>query len=141
MILKPLGAKAPKGLSNSNTIMATGSKKVIYVALAGNALIAVTKFIAAAITGSSAMLSEGIHSLVDTGNQALLLNSLKRAQKPPDQNFPFGYGKEIYFWSFVVAILIFGLGAGISIYEGIIHILHPEPVKTPILITLSLGWQ
>ena len=111
--------------------MATGSKKVIYAALAGNALIAVTKFIAAAITGSSAMLSEGIHSLVDTGNQALLLYGLKRAKRPPDRNFPFGYGKEIYFWSFIVAILIFGLGAGISIYEGILHLLHPEPVKTP----------
>ena len=111
--------------------MATGSKKVIYAALAGNALIAVTKLIAAAITGSSAMLSEGIHSLVDTGNQALLLYGLKRAKRPPDRNFPFGYGKEIYFWSFIVAILIFGLGAGISIYEGILHLLHPEPVKTP----------
>jgi cation diffusion facilitator family transporter len=111
--------------------MATGSKKVIYAALAGNALIAVTKFIAAAITGSSAMLSEGIHSLVDTGNQALLLYGLKRAKRPPDRSFPFGYGKEIYFWSFIVAILIFGLGAGISIYEGILHLLHPEPVKTP----------
>jgi len=111
--------------------MATGSKKVIYAALAGNALIAVTKFIAASITGSSAMLSEGIHSLVDTGNQALLLYGLKRAKRPPDRSFPFGYGKEIYFWSFIVAILIFGLGAGISIYEGILHLLHPEPVKTP----------
>ena len=119
--------------------MATGSKKVIYAALAGNALIAVTKFISATITGSSAMLSEGIHSLVDTGNQVLLLNGLKRAQKPPDKNFPFGYGKEIYFWSFVVAILIFGLGAGISIYEGIIHILHPEPVKTPYINYIVIG--
>jgi cation diffusion facilitator family transporter len=119
--------------------MATGSKKVIYAALAGNALIAITKFIAATITGSSAMLSEGIHSLVDTGNQVLLLNGLKRAQKPPDKNFPFGYGKEIYFWSFVVAILIFGLGAGISIYEGIIHILHPEPVKTPYINYIVIG--
>jgi len=120
--------------------MATGSKKVIYAALEGNALIAVTKFIAATITGSSAMLSEGIHSLVDTGNQVLLLNGLKRAQKPPDKNFPFGYGKEIYFWSFVVAILIFGLGAGISIYEGIIHILHPEPVKTPYINYIVIGF-
>jgi len=85
------------------------------------------------------MLSEGIHSLVDTGNQVLLLNGLKRAQKPPDKNFPFGYGKEIYFWSFVVAILIFGLGAGISIYEGIIHILHPEPVKTPYINYIVIG--
>ena len=119
--------------------MATGSKKVIYAALAGNALIAITKFIAATITGSSAMLSEGIHSLVDTGNQVLLINGLKRAQKPPDKNFPFGYGKEIYFWSFVVAILIFGLGAGISIYEGIIHLLHPEPVTTPYINYIVIG--
>lgn len=119
--------------------MATGSKKVIYAALAGNALIATTKFIAATITGSSAMLSEGIHSLVDTGNQVLLINGLKRAQKPPDKNFPFGYGKEIYFWSFVVAILIFGLGAGISIYEGIIHLLHPEPVTTPYINYIVIG--
>ena len=85
--------------------MASGSKKVIYAALAGNTLIAVTKFAASAITGSSAMLSEGVHSLVDTGNQALLLLGLRRAQRPPDVHFPFGHGKEIYFWSFVVAII------------------------------------
>jgi len=120
--------------------MATGSKKVIYAALAGNALIAVTKFIAASITGSSAMLSEGIHSLVDTGNQVLLLNGLKRAQKPPDKNFPFGYGKEIYFWSFIVAILIFALGAGISIYEGILHLRHPEPVTSPYINYIVIGF-
>ena len=109
--------------------MATGSKKVIYAALAGNTLIAITKFIAAGITGSSAMISEGIHSLVDTGNQVLLLYGMKRAKKPADERFPFGHGKEIYFWSFVVAILIFALGAGISIYEGVIHIVHPNPVS------------
>ena len=120
--------------------MTTGSKKVIYAALAGNALIAVTKFIAASITGSSAMLSEGIHSLVDTGNQVLLLNGLKRAQKPPDKNFPFGYGKEIYFWSFIVAILIFALGAGISIYEGILHLRHPEPVTSPYINYIVIGF-
>ncbi|MGB3728311.1 MAG: cation diffusion facilitator family transporter [Thermodesulfobacteriota bacterium] len=120
--------------------MATGSKKVIYAALVGNALIAITKFIAASITGSSAMLSEGIHSLVDTGNQVLLLNGLKRAQKPPDKDFPFGYGKEIYFWSFIVAILIFALGAGFSIYEGILHILHPEPVRTPYINYIVIGF-
>lgn len=111
--------------------MASGSKKVIYAALIGNGLIAITKFIAAGITGSSAMLSEGIHSVVDTGNQVLLLYGLKRAQKPPDERFPFGHGKEIYFWSFVVAILIFAVGAGISIYEGIKHLMHPEPLKDP----------
>ena len=111
--------------------MASGSKKVILAALIGNSLIAVTKFIAAGITGSSAMLSEGIHSVVDTGNQVLLLYGLKRSQKPPDERFPFGYGKEIYFWSFVVAILIFAVGAGISIYEGIKHVLHPSAIEDP----------
>ena len=108
------------------------SKKVIYAALIGNALIAITKFTASVITGSSAMLSEAIHSLVDTGNQGLLLHGLKRAEKPADKDFPFGYGKEIYFWSFVVAILIFALGSGISIYAGISHILEPEPITNPI---------
>lgn len=108
--------------------MASGSKKVIYAALAGNLAIAVTKFIAAGLSGSSAMLSEGIHSMVDTGNQVLLLHGMRRAAKPADNMFPFGYGKEIYFWSFVVALLIFALGAGISIYEGIIHIIKPSPM-------------
>ena len=113
--------------------MASGSKMVIIAALIGNALISITKFVAASITGSSAMMSEGIHSLVDTGNQVLLLHGLKRAAKPPDEDFPFGYGKEIYFWSFIVAILIFALGGGISIYEGIRHIQHPEPISNPVV--------
>jgi cation diffusion facilitator family transporter len=111
--------------------VASGSKKVIYAALFGNALIAVTKFIAAFITRSSAMFSEGIHSVVDTGNQVLLLWGLRRSKKPPDERFPFGHGKEIYFWSFVVAILIFAVGAGISVYEGVKHVLHPRPVESP----------
>ncbi len=119
--------------------MASGSKKVIIAALIGNALIAVTKFFAAAITGSSAMLSEGIHSLVDTGNQVLLLYGLKRAAKPPDENFPYGYGKEIYFWCFVVSILIFALGGGISIYEGILHIRYPQPISNPTINYIVLG--
>ncbi len=119
--------------------MASGSKKVIIAALIGNALIAVTKFFAAAITGSSAMLSEGIHSLVDTGNQVLLLYGLKRAAKPPDENFPYGYGKEIYFWCFVVSILIFALGGGISIYEGILHIRYPQPINNPTINYIVLG--
>lgn len=118
---------------------ASSSKKVIFAALAGNTLISITKFIAAGITGSSAMLSEGIHSLVDTGNQVLLLHGMKQAAKPADERFPFGHGKEIYFWSFVVAILIFALGAGISIYEGIQHVLHPKPMSNPLINYIVLG--
>ncbi len=108
--------------------MAGSSKKAIYAALIGNGLIAVTKFGAATVTGSAAMMSEGIHSLVDTGNQVLLLVGLKRAARPPSKDFPFGHGKEVYFWSFVVAILIFALGAGISLYKGYQHVLHAEPL-------------
>lgn len=115
------------------------SKRVIYAALIGNALIAITKFTASVITGSSAMLSEAIHSLVDTGNQGLLLHGLKRAEKPADKDFPFGYGKEVYFWSFVVAILIFALGSGISIYAGISHILEPKPITNPMVNYIVLG--
>jgi len=109
--------------------MASNSKAVILAALVGNALIAVTKFAAATITGSSAMLSEGIHSVVDTGNQVLLLWGLKQARRPPDEKYPFGHGKEIYFWSFVVAILIFSVGAGVSVYEGVHQIMAPEPIE------------
>ena len=119
--------------------MASSSKKVIYAALIGNALIAVTKFAASGFTGSSAMLAEGIHSLVDTGNQGLLLYGLHKAKKPPDEKFPFGHGKEVYFWSFVVAILIFALGSGISLYEGVLHIFHPEPVENPMINYVVLG--
>jgi cation diffusion facilitator family transporter len=119
--------------------MAAGSKKVIFAALIGNTLIAITKFVAASITGSSAMFSEGIHSLVDTGNQGLLLYGLKAAKKPADKRFPFGHGKEIYFWSFVVAILIFAVGAGISIYEGVHHILHPAEITNPLINYIVLG--
>ncbi len=109
--------------------MASSRKLVIYAALVGNTLIAIMKFIAAFITGSSAMFSEGIHSVVDTGNQILLLYGLKQAKKPADDRFPFGHGKEIYFWSFVVAIMIFAVGAGISIYEGIHRLLNPSPLE------------
>jgi len=119
--------------------MSSGSKKVIIAALIGNALISITKFSAAIFTGSSAMLSEGIHSLVDTGNQILLLYGMKQAQKPADENYPFGHGKEIYFWSFIVAILIFALGGGISIYEGIHHVMHPVEVKSPYINYIVLG--
>ncbi|HXK54040.1 MAG TPA: cation diffusion facilitator family transporter [Hyphomicrobiales bacterium] len=113
--------------------MAAGSKKVIYAALAGNGLIAVTKFAAAAATGSSAMLSEAVHSVVDTGNQGLLLYGMARARRPADEQHPFGHGPELYFWAFVVAILIFGRGAGISIYEGLSKIAEPHPISNPVI--------
>jgi cation diffusion facilitator family transporter len=117
----------------------SASKKVIFAALAGNSLIAVTKFGAAAHTGSSAMLSEAIHSLVDTGNQALLLYGLRRARRPADSRHPFGYGMEVYFWTFVVAIMIFAVGAGVSIYEGVIKLLEPHPVTSPVVNYVVLG--
>ncbi len=121
--------------------MAGSSKKVIIAALVGNSLIAVSKFVAAALTGSAAMLSEAIHSLVDTGNQVLLLLGLRRAQKPADERFPYGHGKEIYFWGFIVAISIFAVGAGVSIYEGVRHLLHPGHIENPLVnyIVLSLA--
>ncbi len=115
------------------------SNKTIYSALAANLLIAVTKFIAGAISNSAAMLAEGIHSLVDTVNELLLLLGLHQSKKEPDVYHPFGYGKELYFWSFIVSILIFGLGGGVSIYQGIVHIIKPEPLASPTLIYIVIG--
>jgi cation diffusion facilitator family transporter len=109
--------------------MMTSSKKVIYAALAGNCLIAISKVIAAVMTQSSAMLSEAVHSVADTGNEILLLYGLRRAKMPADSQFPFGHGKEIYFWSFVVAMVLFAGGAGLSMYKGIDHLISPAPVK------------
>ncbi len=119
--------------------MAAESKLAIYAAIAGNAAIAIMKFTAAAFTGSSAMLSEGIHSVVDTGNGGLLLYGLKQSKQRPDAAHPFGYGKELYFWSLIVAVLIFGVGGGISIYEGILHILHPNALEDPFWNYVVLG--
>jgi len=119
--------------------MAGSAGKVVIAALAGNLLIAATKFTAAFFTGSSAMISEGVHSLVDTGNQALLLLGMKRAQRPPSPGYPFGHGKEIYFWSFMVAILLFSLGAGISIWEGVNHLQHPSDIVKPQIAYAVLG--
>jgi cation diffusion facilitator family transporter len=119
--------------------MAASSKKVIFAALGGNTLIATTKFVAAFTTGSSAMLSEAVHSVVDTGNQVLLLYGLRQSKRPADERFPFGHGKEIYFWSFVVAILIFAVGAGVSIYEGIRQVTDPAPVGDYVISYVVLG--
>jgi cation diffusion facilitator family transporter len=120
-------------------VSVSSRKLVIFAALIGNTFIAVTKFFAAYISSSSAMFSEGIHSLVDTGNQVLLLYGLQRAMRPPDEKFPFGYGKEIYFWSFVVAILIFAVGAGVSLYEGIHRLLQPRPISNFLVNYIVLG--
>lgn len=113
----------------------------IYSALIADVLIATVKFIAGARTNSSSMISEGIHSLVDTTNQILLLYGLKRSARPPDKYRPFGYGKELYFWSFIVSILIFGLGGGLSIYQGILHIRKAEPLINPTLNYIVLGFS
>ncbi len=121
--------------------MASGSKTIIIAALIGNTLVALSKFIASFISGSSAMFSEAIHSVVDTGNQALLLYGISRAARPADEQFPFGYGKEVYFWSFVVAILIFSVGAGLSIYEGVHYLYKPKQIGDPLInyVVLSLA--
>jgi cation diffusion facilitator family transporter len=111
--------------------MASESRTAIFAAIAGNLAIAATKFVAAAITGSSAMLSEGIHSLVDTGNGLLLLLGVRQSKKPPDATHPFGHGMELYFWSLIVAILIFALGGGMSVYEGVTHLANPHHSMDP----------
>jgi cation diffusion facilitator family transporter len=104
------------------------SSRVVKAALVGNALVAITKLAAALVTGSSAMLSEAVHTTADTGNELLLLYGLRRAARPPDADHPFGHGRELYFWSFVVALLVFALGAGVSLYEGVSHVLHPAAI-------------
>ncbi|MFM5950135.1 MAG: cation diffusion facilitator family transporter [Novosphingobium sp.] len=109
--------------------MAAGSNRVILTALAANVGIAIAKFVAAGITGSSAMVTEGVHSLVDSTNHVLLLYGTKRSRKAADGVHPLGYGRELYFWSFVVAMLVFTFGAGVSVYEGVLHIIDPEPTS------------
>ncbi|MFL6720547.1 MAG: cation diffusion facilitator family transporter [Sphingomonas sp.] len=126
----------------------TTSTRTLVVALLANLGIAASKFVAAAITGSSAMLTEGVHSVVDSTNQLLLMWGRHAAKRPPDRIHPFGYGRELYFWSFVVAVLVFSLGAGVSVYEGIIHIRHPEAAVSPLIAYVVLliaflleGWS
>ncbi len=119
--------------------MASKSTIAIYAAIGGNFAIAIMKFTAAAFTGSSAILSEGIHSLVDTGNGGLLLLGIHKSKQPADATHPFGYGKELYFWSLIVAVLIFGLGGGISIYEGTLHLIDPNPLGDPFWSYVVLG--
>jgi cation diffusion facilitator family transporter len=120
-------------------VASSNPRRVVYAALAGNLAIAVAKFVAAGFSGSSAMLSEGVHSLVDTANELLLLYGMHRAAKPPDAIHPFGHGRELYFWSFIVALLVFALGAGVSLFEGVGHLRRPEPMSDPLINYLVLG--
>ena len=118
---------------------ASGSTTVVIAALGANALIAAAKFAAAAWTGSAAMLSEAIHSLADTANQGLLLHGTRQSRRPADARHPFGYAKELYFWAFVVAVLLFSLGAGVAIYEGIHKLRNPVPITDPWVNYAVLG--
>jgi cation diffusion facilitator family transporter len=120
-------------------VAASSSKVVIFAGIAANVAVALTKFVAAAFTGSSAMLSEGVHSLVDSGNGLLLLLGINLSQRPPDEEHPFGHGLELYFWTLIVAILVFAVGGGISFYEGVLHLLNPAELKDPTWNYIVLG--
>ncbi|MET4722828.1 cation diffusion facilitator family transporter [Bradyrhizobium japonicum] len=115
------------------------SKTIVYAALVGNLLVAITKIGAAVWTGRTAMMSEAVHSVVDTTNEVLLLYGYHRASRPPDESHPLGHGRELYFWSFIVALLIFAFGAGVSLYQGVLHVTAPEPIEDPIVSFIVLG--
>src|SRR5215208_5416535 len=122
--------------------MASAGTRSVRAALIGNLLVAATKAVAAFVTGSSAMLAETIHSIVDTGNQLLMLHGIRRSQQRPDALHPIGYGRELYFWSFIVALLLFGAGACVSVIEGIMRLQNPRPIENPIVsyIVLTLSF-
>jgi cation diffusion facilitator family transporter len=115
------------------------SNVAIYASIAANVAIATTKLVAAGISGSSAMVAEGLHSLVDAADGTLLLVGRRRSQRPPDEGHPFGHGKELYFWTLIVAVIFFAVGGGVSVYEGILHLMHPEPLRDPTLSYVVLG--
>jgi cation diffusion facilitator family transporter len=129
--VRPRGYSAP--------MSAGESKAAIYGAIGANVAIAISKFVAAFFTGSSAMLSEGIHSLVDSGNGLLILFGVKQSEKPADARHPFGRSKELYFWALIVAVLVFSVGGGMSFYEGITHLQHPAPIANPMWNYIVLG--
>jgi cation diffusion facilitator family transporter len=126
-------------------VVKSGTVLAVWAALLGNLMVAFAKFMAAALTGSAAMLSEAVHSLVDTVNEVLLLYGIARSTQPPDRQHPLGYGRELYFWSFVVAVLIFALGAGVSVYEGVGRVLTPQPIQRPgvvyTVLAVSLAFE
>src|ERR1700748_1005595 len=116
-----------------------GAKSAVWAALIGNVLVATTKAGAAAFTGSSAMLSEAVHSFVDTGNEVLLLYGMRKARQKADRDHPAGYGRELYFWSFIVALLVFALGAGVSIFQGVQRVRHPQQIENAIVSEIVLA--
>jgi cation diffusion facilitator family transporter len=124
-----IAARGAVGFGNAGECMSSAlGARVVYAAIFANASIAVAKFIVAGVSGSSAILSEGIHSTVDTLNECLLLLGLKRGRLAPDDSHPFGHGKELYFWGLMVAVVLFGIGGGMALYEGIAHLVHPRPI-------------
>jgi cation diffusion facilitator family transporter len=142
---KAIAKRVPNSFQKMSEPKNTESKTSIYAAIAGNLLIAATKAVAAFFTGSSAMLSEAIHSVVDTGNGVLMLYGIRQSKKPPDETHQFGYGRELYFWSLIVALSIFAVGGGVSVYEGVSRLRHPAPTENPVwnyaVLTISFVFE